>query len=161
MAHGGFSCEPGYLLCRPGRSLAVLSDFSRPTSFNQLFRQLAAVSHLGLLSCPRRGYRNLNRFHIGCASRLPLSPRLTLIRLTLFRNPWACGAEVSTPVIVTYAYIFVSARSSAPRGTPSQPCGMLPYRACLHAPKASAAVFMPAHHPRVAARLVSCYALFE
>ena len=74
-------------------------------------------------------YRNLYRFHIGCASRLPLSPRLTLIRLTLFRNPWACGAGVSTPVVVTYAYIFFSGRSSPPRGKPSAPSGMLPYRA--------------------------------
>ena len=43
----------------------------------------------------RRGYRNLDRFHIGCPSRVPLSPRLTLIRLALFRKPWACGARVS------------------------------------------------------------------
>ena len=106
-------------------------------------------------------YRNLYRFHIGCASRPPLSPRLTLIRLTSLRNPWACGAGVSTPVVVTYAYIFFSGRSSATRVSPSAPSGMLPYRAALAAPKASAAVFMPAHHPRNAARLVSCYALFE
>ena len=110
----------------------------------------------------RGGYRNLNRFHIGCASRPPLSPRLTLIRLTLFRNPWACGAGVSTPVVVTHAYIFVSGRSSAARAPPSAPSGMLPYRSAHKAePRASAAVLMPGHHPRVAARLVSCYALFE
>ena len=60
--------------------------------------------------------RNINRLVIAFPLRVPLSPRLTLIRLTLFRNPWVFGAGVSTPVIVTYAYICFSARSSAPHG---------------------------------------------
>ena len=47
-----FSCKYAYLRCPLRRSFAVLSDFSRPTSFNRLFRQTAAVSLLGLwLSC--------------------------------------------------------------------------------------------------------------
>ena len=105
--------------------------------------------------------RNLDRLAIGCASRLPLSPRLTLIRLTLFRNPWACGEGVSSPFIVTYAYIFFSSRSRKSRGFPSALAGMLPYHASSDASSASAAVLMPVHHPRIAARPVSCYALFE
>ena len=61
-------------------------------------------------------FRNLHRMSITCPSRVPLSSRLTLIRLTLFRKPWVFGAGVSAPVIVTYAYIFFSGRSSKPHG---------------------------------------------
>ena len=110
---------------------------------------------------PVHGCRNINRLSIACASRLPLRSRLTLIRLTLFRNPWVFGVKISIFIVVTYAYIFFSARSSKPHGSPSTPGGMLPYHAHCCASKASAAVLMPAHHPRVIARLVSCYALFE
>ena len=47
-----FSCKSAYLRCPLRRSFAVLSDFSLPTSFNHLFRQMAAVSLLGLyLAC--------------------------------------------------------------------------------------------------------------
>ena len=59
--------------------------------------------------------RNINRFCIAYASRLLLSSRLTLIRLTLFRKPWAVGGGISIPLIVTHAYIFFSVRSSRPR----------------------------------------------
>ena len=104
--------------------------------------------------------RNLDRLVIRLPLRAPLSPRLTLIRLTLFRKPWVFGVHVSTCIVVTYAYIFVSSRSSIPHGTPSRLTGMLPYRCIIH-PIASATVLMPAHHPRNSARLVSCYALFE
>ena len=100
---------------------------------------------------------------IACPSRVRLSPRLTLSRLTWLRKPWAFGVGGSTPIVVTYAYIFFSGRSSIPHGTPSTPSAMLPYHAYFsqHASLASAAVLMPAHHPRNSARLVSCYALFE
>ena len=112
---------------------------------------------LPLLQCE---CRNVDRLAIGCASRLPLRSRLTLIRLTLFRKPWVFGVYLSKYIIVTYAYIFFSSRSNMPHGTSSRLTGMLPYR-CLTHPIASATVLMPAHHPRNAARLVSCYALFE
>ena len=110
---------------------------------------------------PRHECRNINRLSITCASRLSLRSRLTLIRLTLFRKPWVFGVNISIFIVVTYAYIFVSSRSSMPHGTPSRLTGMLPYRCNLLHPTASAAVLMPGHHPRVTARLVSCYALFE
>ena len=106
-------------------------------------------------------YRNINRFAITFASRLPLRSRLTLIRLTLFRNPGVFGVNISIFIIVTYAYIFFSRRSSKPHGSPSTLTGMLPYHASSDASLASATVFMPGHHPRITARLVSCYALFE
>ena len=80
------------------------------------------------------GYLNIDRFAIMFASRLPLRSRLTLIRLTLFRNPWVYGVNISIFIVVTYAYIFFSRRSSIPRGTPSTPTGMLPYRAIIRAP---------------------------
>ena len=72
--------------------------------------------------------RNLDRLVIRSPLRVPLSPRLTLIRLTLFRKPWVFGVNVSTLIVVTYAYIFVSSRSSNPHGSPSRLTGMLPYR---------------------------------
>ena len=62
------------------------------------------------------GQRNLNRFAIGLPSRVPLSPRLTLIRLALFRKPWAFGVNISIFIVVTYAYIFFSSRSRHPHG---------------------------------------------
>ena len=81
-----------------------------------------------LLQCE---YRNINRLAIRFASRLPLRSRLTLSRLTLLRKPWVFGVNISIFIIVTYAYIFFSRRSSIPHGTPSTLTGMLPYHACL------------------------------
>ena len=75
-------------------------------------------------------YWNVNQFPIRFASRLLLRPRLTLIRLTLFRKPWVFGVNISIFIIVTYAYIFFSRRSSKPHGSPSTLTGMLPYHAC-------------------------------
>ena len=72
--------------------------------------------------------RNLDRLVIRLPLRAPLSPRLTLIRLTLFRKPWVFGVNVSTLIVVTYAYIFVSSRSNMAHATSSRLTGMLPYR---------------------------------
>ena len=107
------------------------------------------------------GQRNINRFVIACPFRVRLSPRLNPGRLTWPGNPWVFGAGGSTPVIVTHAYIFLSDRSSIPRKIPSTLVTMLPYHSDQSESQASAAVLMPAHHPRIIARLVSCYALFE
>ena len=76
-------------------------------------------------------YWNINQFVITFPSRVPLSPRLTLIRLTLFRKPGVFGVNISIFIVVTYAYIFVSRRSSKPHGSPSTLTGMLPYHAYL------------------------------
>ena len=82
---------------------------------------------------PTGRLRNIDRIGIGFALRLPLSSRLTLIRLALFRKPWVFGGGVSTPLVVTHAYIFFSGRSRKPRGSPSAPTGMLPYHSmCQH-----------------------------
>ena len=108
-----------------------------------------------------RGLRNINRIGITCPFRVRLSSRLTLIRLAWFRKPWVFGVNISIFIVVTYAYIFFSGRSSIPHDTPSTLSGMLPYHASCDASLASATVLMPVHHPRIIARLVSCYALFE
>ena len=105
--------------------------------------------------------RNINRVCIRIASRLTVSSRLTRGRLAWPRKPWVFGGGVSTPLVVTHAYIFFSGRSRMPPDTPSTLSAMLPYRAYRYAPSASAVVLMPVHHPRSSARLVSCYALFE
>ena len=77
--------------------------------------------------------RNLNRLAITSPLRVPLSPRLTLIRLTLFRKPWVFGVNISIFIVVTYAYIFFSSRSSTAHAAPSRLTGMLPYR-CFRIP---------------------------
>ena len=73
--------------------------------------------------------RNINRLSIACPSRVRLSSRLTLGRLAYPRNPWVFGVHVSTCIVVTYAYIFFSLRSSRSHDLPSAPQGMLPYHA--------------------------------
>ena len=83
---------------------------------------------------PYSEYRNINRLSIRFASRLLLRPRLTLIRLALFRKPGVYGVNISIFIVVTYAYIFVSARSSKPRGSPSTLSRMLPYHALITRP---------------------------
>ena len=114
---------------------------------------------------PSRRLRILDRMSIGYPSRVPLRSRLTLIRLALIRNPWAGGARVLPRVVVTHAYIFFSGRSRIPPGIPSTLSAMLPYHCTRVQSLASVQVFMPVHHPRVTARLVSrlvsCYALFK
>ena len=58
----------------------------------------------------------------------------------------------------TFAFLHAPPVLTDPASTLSR---MLPYHTPYDVSKASAAVLMPAHHPRNAARLVSCYALFE
>ena len=123
-----FSRELGYPRCRLARRLAVLSAFGSPPYGLQR----------GIPS-PRGGFtsrsrhrptgrpRNINRVCIRIASRLTVSSRLTRGRLAWPRKPWVFGGGVSTPLVVTHAYIFFSGRSRKPRDFPSAPTGMLPY----------------------------------
>ena len=60
---------------------------STPTPFNHLFRQVAGPSHLRLHIAHIISTGILTGSSIGSALRLPLRPRLTLIRLALIRNP--------------------------------------------------------------------------
>ena len=68
-----------------------------------------------------------------------------------------CG--LLSRIIVTHAYICFSINSTYPRGMASTLNGMLPYRTFV--PRTSVVYLMPVYYPRFAARLVSCYALFE
>ena len=54
------------------------------------------------LPCLYSECRNINRLVIAYPSRVRLSPRLTLIRLTLFRKPWVFGVYIS---IIHYRYL--------------------------------------------------------
>ena len=52
------------------------------------------VTFSSLLRLPQK-FRNIDRMSFGAPFRVVLRPRLTLIRLTLIRNPWSCGVNVS------------------------------------------------------------------
>ena len=101
--------------CRVVRGLPVLSCFGLPTSLKPAIPSAGGCTTPRSRHRPQGRLRNLYRICIACASRLPLSSRLTLIRLTLFRNPWAVGGGISIPLVVTHAYIFFSNRSSSAR----------------------------------------------
>ena len=68
-----------------------------------------------------------------------------------------CG--LLSRIIVTHAYICFSIRSTKSHDSASTLNGMLPYRTFV--PRTSVVYLMPVYYPRFAARLVSCYALFE
>ena len=156
-----FSRGYGYLCCPVARRRPVLSGLDPSNSLQPPIPSdgdsVTPRSH----NCLQSERRNINRLVIGFPSRVPLSPRLTLIRLALFRKPWVFGGGVSTPLVVTHAYIFFSGRSSTSHNAPSAPTGMLPYHSSIKESQVSAAVLMPVHYPRDVARLVSCYALFK
>ena len=109
----GFSREPAYHRYSIARGLSILSVSAHdpdlpgsrlPTSFNLLFRQQAGVSLLRLHVAPYTSNGILTVSSIGCALRLPLRSRLTLIRLALIRKPWSCGVEVSR---LHYRYLYL------------------------------------------------------
>ena len=167
----GFSREHGYHRYRLGRSLAVLSRFikrgvlDRP-SYNYAV-QRAIPSARGCVTSPSPhrsapGCRNLDRLSIGCALRLPLRPRLNLIRLALIRNPWSCGGWVSRPPC-RYLYLHLLFRCLQRVSRPAF-CGVrnapLPIRnwSGFHG---FGGGLMPDYYPCGITRLVSCYALFK
>ena len=132
---------------------------STSTPFNHLFRQMAALSLLRLHITPGGSNGILTVSAIGIALRLSLRTRLTLIRLALIRKPWSCGVRVTLP---HYRYsclhlLFHKLHLSSRNGFDVN--GMLPYRTFV--PRTSVVYLMPVYYPRFAARLVSCYALFE
>ena len=129
-----FSRGYGYLCCPVARRRPVLSGLDRSNSLQPPIPSdgdsVTPRSH----TCLQSERRNINRLVIGFPSRVPLSPRLTLIRLALFRKPWVFGGGVSTPLVVTHAYIFFSGRSSTSHNAPSAPTGMLPYHSYKRVP---------------------------
>ena len=103
----GFSWEPDYhryqivpknaLYCPVSALRTYFPIRCLPTRFNALFRQCADVSLLRLRRRSCQGLGNIYPMAIGCALRLCLRSRLTLIRLALIRNPWSYGGRVSRP----------------------------------------------------------------
>ena len=77
---------------------------SIPTPFNVLFRQYAALSLLRHHIAHQGSTGLLTRSTIGLSIRMNLRTRLTLIRLTLIRNPQSFGEGVSHPL---YRYLFL------------------------------------------------------
>ena len=109
----GFSWESDYHRYPVVRGRPVLSSSTisadLPTGtistlFNLLFRLQADVSLLRLRVTPTFSNGILTVSAIGCAVRLRLRARLTLIRLALIRKPWSCGEEVSR---LLYRYLYL------------------------------------------------------
>ena len=121
----------------------------------------SARVHVTTLSLLRKydEYRNLNRLSISLTLRLSLRPRLTLIRLSLTRNPWSSGEEVSR---LLYRYLCLHLPFRPLQRVSRRAFGgnaMLPYQHSLSRGFGNALI--PVHHPCGTARPVSCYALFE
>ena len=89
-----------------------------PTRFNVLFRQHAGVSLLRLHVTPGKSNGMLTVSSIGCALRLCLRSRLTLIRLALIRNPWSYGGGVSRSPC-RYLYLHLLFRGLQPGSRPT------------------------------------------
>ncbi len=106
---------------------------------------------------------NINVVPIDYAFLPHLRGRLTLLRLTLSRNPWSFGEESLTPFIVTHVSIRTSDTSRGPHGSPFTAYGTLRYRASCDAPTASVYGFSPVTFlaQRPLFRPVSCYAFFK
>ena len=137
----GFSREPAYHRYSIARGLSILSVSAHdpdlpgsrlPTSFNLLFRQQAGVSLLRLHVAPYTSNGILTVSSIGCAVRLCLRSRLTLIRLALIRNPWSYGEGVSRP-LYRYLYLHLLFRKLQPASRLTFAAdGMLPYHVFRH-----------------------------
>ncbi len=131
-----------------------------PTRFNVLFRQHAGVSLLRLHVTPEGSNGMLTVSSIGCALRLCLRSRLTLIRLALIRNPWSCGEGVSHPLYrYLYLHLLFHTLQKSSRFTFNAEWNA-PLPMFTH-PIASVNCLMPDYYPRQTPRLVSCYALFK
>ena len=101
----------------------------RPTRFHGDVQNPARLpfSVTPSVIAPRQRYRNVHRLCIGYACRPRLSSRLTLGGLASPRKPWAHGAGVSRPRLVTHASILTPTRSTVPRRNRFAPRGKLPY----------------------------------
>ena len=130
---------------------------STSTPFNLLFRQEATLSLLRLHFSVRASIGILTDSVIGLALRLTLSPRLTLIRLALIRNPESFGEGVSHP-LYRYLYLhllFRTLHQSSRFGFKAERNAPLPL---IHS---FGTDLIPVYSPCLISRLVSCYALFK
>ena len=164
----GFSREHASNGCPLGRGLAVLSRLgTAPGVFPPglpfaLQRPIPSGRASSASPSPRRiraGRWNVHQLSIGIATRLSLRSRLTLIRLSLIRNPWSSGEEVSR---LLYRYLCLHLPFRPLQRVSRRAFGgnaMLPYQHSLSRGFGNALI--PVHHPCGTARPVSCYALFE
>ena len=137
----GFSWESDYHRYPVVRGRPVLSSSTIPadlpteilsTLFNLLFRLQADVSLLRLRITLTFSNGILTVSAIGCAVRLRLRARLTLIRLALIRNPWSCGEEGSR-LLYRYLYLHLLFRKlQSSSWTAFVAAGMLPYHVLRH-----------------------------
>ena len=107
---------------------------------------------------------NINVVPIDYAFRPRLRGRLTLLRLTLSRNPWSFGGGVSHSPYVTHVSIRTSDTSTAPRGYRFISLRNAPLPLVIaHEPEASVYGFSPVTFSaqRPLFRPVSCYAFFK
>ena len=109
----GFSRESDYIHIRLSEDARyfqvrlyprICLRISTPTPFNVLFRQYAGLSLLRPHFAPYASTGLLTCSSIRCAFRLFLRSRLTLNRLTLFRNPQSSGGRGSHP---PYRYLYL------------------------------------------------------
>ena len=114
--------------CQVRLGLWICLQSSTSTPFNRLFRQPAGVSLPRPHFSPKISTGILTGSSIGVAVRRSLRARLTLIRLTLIRNPWSFGVRVSFPHY-RYSYLhllFQTLQFSSPKTFAA--FGMLPYQ---------------------------------
>ena len=95
--------------------------------------QRAFPSARGAVTAPsllrlHAGCWNVDQLSIGSALRLPLRPRLTLNRLSLFRKPWSSGVRVSRPHYRYLCLHLLFHTLQQPSRTTFGAYGMLPYR---------------------------------
>ena len=109
----GFSRESDYIHIRLSEDAQyfqvrlysrICLRISTPTPFNVLFRQYAGLSLLRPHFAPYASTGLLTCSSIRCAFWLFLRSRLTLNRLTLFRNPQSSGGRGSRP---PYRYLYL------------------------------------------------------
>ena len=151
------------------RSLALLSGFSTNGGFAchrstyTLHRSIPSERGPFTPSSPHRNVRrcrNVDLLSISFAFRLHLRTRLTLIRLTLIRNPWSIGGQVFhlPNRYLCLHFLFRTLQHTSRYAFSADRNAPLPI---LTDPTASVVCLMPDHYPCRTARLVSCYALFK
>ena len=137
-----FSCRYGYLLCQISRGISVLSGLGRPTPLQPTVPSVGGSVTPGSRRILHCGVRNLYRIAIRSPSRVSVRSRLTLIRLALFRNPWAFGARVSLARCRYSCLHFPPAHLPVNihrrhQCSPTDPCGSHVFGAVLYARSSS------------------------
>ena len=120
---GAAGASPYYQV-RHRLRICLQSVYLHPLTCGRLQRGTVTPSSLLRLPCK---FRNIDRMSFGAPFRVVLRSRLTLIRLTLIRNPWSCGVNVSH---IHYRYLCLHLlfhNLQSPSRTAFAGGGMLPY----------------------------------